>query len=241
MLMKHQQPPIKKHAEIMTSIEDRLIQIRSSIRDAELSNNRPPGSVLLLAVSKTRPAADLACLYQFGQRHFGESYLQEALHKQQQLAHFNITWHFIGPIQSNKTKQIAAHFSWVHSVDRIKIAKRLNEHRPADLPPLNICLQINISDEQSKSGISLQQFVQFAEQIKSFSRLKLRGVMAIPAKLSSYEQQRDPYRRIFQAVTQQSGFEIDSFSFGMTGDLPAAIAEGATIVRIGTALFGARN
>jgi pyridoxal phosphate enzyme (YggS family) len=225
----------------MTTLENRLIQIRSSITDAELSNNRQPGSVLLLAVSKTRPAADLASLYHFGQRHFGESYVQEALYKQQELAHFNITWHFVGPIQSNKTKQIASHFSWVHSVDRIKIAKRLNEQRPAYLPPLNICLQINISDEQSKSGISLQQFVQFAEQIKSLSRLKLRGVMAIPAKLSTYKQQCAPYRRIYQAVTQQSDFDIDSFSFGMTGDLQAAIAEGATIVRIGTALFGPRN
>ena len=225
----------------MTTLENRLIQIRSNIRDAELSNNRKPGSVHLLAVSKTQPAVDLACLYQLGQRHFGESYLQEALHKQQELAHFNITWHFIGPIQSNKTRLIATHFSWVHSVDRIKIAKRLNEQRPAYLPPLNICLQINISDEESKSGISQDQFVQLAEQIKPLSRIKLRGVMAIPAKLGDYKQQREPYRRIYQAVKQSSQFDLDTFSFGMTGDLKAAIAEGATIVRIGTGLFGARN
>ena len=225
----------------MTTLENRLVQIRSSIRGEELSNNRKPGSVHLLAVSKTKPAAELACLYQLGQRHFGESYLQEALHKQQELAHFNITWHFIGPIQSNKTRLIATHFSWVHSVDRIKIAKRLNEQRPAYLPPLNICLQINISDEESKSGIAQDQFVQLAEQIKPLSRIKLRGVMAIPAKLGDYKQQREPYRRICQAVKQSSQFDLDTFSFGMTGDLKAAIAEGATIVRIGTGLFGARN
>jgi pyridoxal phosphate enzyme (YggS family) len=225
----------------MTTIAQRLKQIRSQISDAELACNRQPGSVLLLAVSKTKPAEDIAAAYQAGQRHFGENYLQEALRKQQELGAYDITWHFIGPIQSNKTKPLAAHFDWVHSVDSLKIAERLSAQRPSHLPPLNICLQVNISDEPSKSGIILAELPQLCEQVAKLPSLNLRGVMAIPAPQQDFEQQCQPYRTLYQAVSELHRPELDTFSFGMTGDLKAAIVEGSTIVRIGTALFGERN
>lgn len=223
------------------TITQRFKQIRSQISNAELAFNRQPGSVRLLAVSKTKPAEDLAAAYQSGQRHFGENYLQEALGKQQELGAYDITWHFIGPIQSNKTKALATHFDWVHSVDSLKIARRLSEQRPAHLPPLNVCLQVNISDEQSKSGISLDELPELCEQVVKLPNLRLRGVMAIPAPQDDFEQQRRPYKTLYQAVAKLGRPELDTFSFGMTGDLQAAIAEGSTIVRIGTALFGERN
>ena len=225
----------------MDSIAERFQQIRSQIRHAASIAGRPRDSVRLLAVSKTKPAQDIAALYRLGQRHFAENYLQEALVKQQQLAAFNITWHFIGPIQSNKTKAIATHFSWVHSVDRLKIAQRLSEQRPAHLPPLNICLQVNISQESSKSGVSLDELPSLVEAVLLLPQLRLRGVMAIPEPESSYHKQRQPYHLLYQAVQQLNRPELDSFSFGMSGDLKAAIMEGATIVRIGTALFGERH
>ncbi|TAK60840.1 YggS family pyridoxal phosphate-dependent enzyme [Methylobacter sp.] len=225
----------------MTTIAQRLKQIRSQINDAELACNRQPGSVLLLAVSKTKPAEDIAAAYQAGQRHFGENYLQEALRKQLELGAYDITWHFIGPIQSNKTKPLAMHFDWVHSVDSLKIAERLSAQRPAHLPPLNICLQVNISDEPSKSGITLAELPQLCEQVAKLPNLNLRGVMAIPAPQQDFEQQRQPYKILHQAVVELHRPELDTFSFGMTGDLKAAIVEGSTIVRIGTALFGERN
>lgn len=225
----------------MTTIAQRLKQIRSQISAAELAYNRRPGSVLLLAVSKTKPAEDIAAAYQAGQRHFGENYLQEALKKQQELGAYDITWHFIGPIQSNKTKPLAMHFDWVHSVDSLKIAERLNAQRPSGLPPLNICLQVNISDEQSKSGITLAELPQLCEQVSQLPNLKLRGVMAIPAPQQDFELQREPYKALCQAVAELHRPDLDTFSFGMTGDLKAAIAEGSTIVRIGTALFGERD
>jgi len=225
----------------MPTIAQRLKQIRTQIYHAEIACHRNPGSVLLLAVSKTKPANDIAAAYQAGQRHFGENYVQEALLKQRQLGAFDITWHFIGPIQSNKTKTIATHFDWVHSVDSFKIARRLSEQRPGYLAPLNICLQVNISDEDSKSGITLDELPQMIVQVSELSNLKLRGVMAIPAPEDDYERQRQPYKALYQAVAQLVRPELDTFSFGMTGDLKAAIAEGATIVRIGTALFGPRR
>ncbi len=225
----------------MSTIQQRFSKIRSQIRQAEISSARDAGSVQLLAVSKTKSARDVALAYQLGQRHFGESYCQEALVKQQALGAFNITWHFIGPIQSNKTKAIARYFSWVHSVDRLKIARRLSEQRPIDLPPLNICLQVNISGESSKSGIMLSELPQLIEQVKGLANIRLRGVMAVPEPESDYLRQCQPYRQLYQTVNQLNMAELDSFSFGMTGDLKAAIAEGSTIVRIGTALFGPRT
>ncbi len=224
----------------MTTIAQRLKNIHTQIREAELAGNRQPGEVILLAVSKTKPAEDIAAAYQAGQRHFGENYLQEALKKQQELAAYAITWHFIGPIQSNKTRALAAHFDWVHSVDSFKIAQRLSDQRPLYWPPLNICLQINVSDELSKSGISLAELPLLCEQIAMLPNLKLRGVMAIPAPHQEFEQQRLSYKALYEAVTKLKKYELDTYSFGMSGDLKAAITEGSTIVRIGTALFGER-
>lgn len=225
----------------MNTITQNFYKIQSQIRHAEIACGRKKGSVKLLAVSKTKPAKDIAQLYQAGQRHFGENYLQEALEKQRQLAAFNISWHFIGPIQSNKTKAIANHFNWVHSVERLKIAKRLSEQRSDYLPPLNLCLQVNISHEDSKSGITLDELSRLVTEINALKNIRLRGVMAIPAPVSDYELQREPYHKLYQAVAALKQPQLDTFSFGMTGDLKAAIAEGATIVRIGTALFGQRE
>jgi hypothetical protein len=224
----------------MESMAVRFQHIRSQIRHATSIAGRPRDSVQLLAVSKTKPATDIAALYRLGQRHFAENYLQEALTKQQQLAAFNISWHFIGPIQSNKTRPIACHFDWVHSVDRLKIAQRLSEQRPEHLPPLNICLQVNISDEASKSGVSVDALPELVQAVSELANLRLRGVMAIPEPETNYAKQRQPYRRLYQAVQQLDRSDLDSFSFGMSGDLKAAIMEGATMVRIGTALFGER-
>lgn len=225
----------------MHEIKQRFRKIESQIRQAELDAERKTNSVQLLAVSKTKPSSYITIAYNLGQRHFGESYVQEALSKQQELSAFNITWHFIGPIQSNKTKSIASHFNWVHSVDRLKIAKRLSEQRPSHLPALNICLQINISNEETKSGVLLNELPQLIEEISQLPNIQLRGVMAIPEPNTDYDAQRQPYQQLYQAVKQLNRPELDTFSFGMTGDLKAAIAEGSTIVRIGTALFGARS
>ena len=222
-------------------IHNRLKHILAQIRQAEIAYQRKPGSVLLLAVSKTKSAKEIAAAYQAGQRHFGESYCQEALKKQQELGGFDITWHFIGPVQSNKTKVLATHFAWVHSVDSLKIAKRLSEQRSNTQPPLNICLQVNISDEPSKSGITLNELPQLCELVAELPNLRLRGVMAIPMPEDDFELQRLPYKTLYQAVAKLGYHELDTYSFGMSGDLNAAIAEGATIVRIGTALFGARK
>lgn len=223
------------------TITERIQVIRSQIENYCQDCNRNPETVLLLAVSKTKPAADIAAAYQAGLRHFGENYCQEALLKQQALGAYNITWHFIGPIQSNKTNKIAQHFSWVHSVDSLRIATRLSEQRPANLPPLNICLQVNVSGEKSKSGISLDELPELCSAVAALPRLNLRGVMAVPAPLEDYEQQRLPYKALVQAVIDLNRPELNTFSFGMTGDLKAAICEGSTIVRIGTALFGSRK
>ena len=225
----------------MIDITERFQHVRSQIRHAVGIAGRPRNSVQLLAVSKTKPACDIAALYRLGQRHFAENYLQEALAKQRQLSAFNITWHFIGPIQSNKTRPIAEHFCWVHSVDRLKIAERLSEQRPDYLPPLNICLQVNISAEASKSGVSAEELPALVEAVGKLPNLRLRGVMAIPEPEDNYAKQRLPYRRLHEAVKQLNRPELDSFSYGMSGDLKAAIMEGATMVRIGTALFGERG
>lgn len=225
----------------MDSIAERFQHVRSQIRHAISIAGRPRGCLQLLAVSKTKPASDIANLYRLGQRHFAENYLQEALSKQQQLSAFNITWHFIGPIQSNKTRPIANHFDWVHSVDRLKIAQRLSEQRSEHLPPLNICLQVNISEETSKSGISLPELPELVNAVQGLPNIRLRGVMAIPEPENNYSKQRQPYKTLYQAIQALNKPELDSFSFGMSDDLRAAIMEGATMVRIGTALFGERH
>ena len=225
----------------MNTIKQNFYTVQSQILDAEKINKRDKNSVQLLAVSKTKSAAEITQLYNLGQRHFGENYLQEALDKQLELKELAIIWHFIGSIQSNKTKIIATHFNWVQSVDRLKIAKRLSTQRPDYLPPLNICLQVNISDEESKSGVSLNALPDLIADVQALPNIQLRGVMAIPAPQENYDLQCEPYRKLYQAVKALNQSALDTFSFGMTKDLNAAIAEGATIVRIGTALFGVRD
>lgn len=223
-------------------ITDNLKHILAEIRAAEQAATRPVNTVQLLAVSKTKPAQAIIEAYRAGQRHFGENYVQEAINKQKLLGAFAITWHFIGPIQSNKTRLIAEHFDWVHSVDSLKIAQRLSAQRPPCFPVLNVCLQVNISEESSKSGIRLQELPMLCEQVWQLPNLHLRGVMAIPAPEIGMVNQRKPYQKLFQAVKRLDlSNQLDTFSFGMSGDLNAAIMEGASIIRIGTALFGHRN
>jgi hypothetical protein len=220
----------------------RLSAVLARIRAAEQRFGRVPGSVALLAVSKTKPVAALAAVAAAGQRCFGENYLQEALPKIQALQHLNLEWHFIGPVQSNKTRRLAEHFAWVHSVDRRKIAERLSAQRPAEWPPLNICLQVNIDAQPSKSGLALAQLVATAKAVMELPRLRLRGLMAIPKPAAEFAAQRAPYARLREAQQDliSQGLALDTLSMGMSDDLEAAIAEGATIVRIGTAIFGPR-
>lgn len=194
----------------------------------------------LLAVSKTQPAEAIREAFDAGLRDFGENYLQEALEKQADLADLPLRWHFIGPIQSNKTKAIAEHFDWVHSVDRLKIAQRLSEQRPDALGPLNICIQVNVSGEASKSGCSPEAVAALAETIATLPRLRLRGLMTIPAPTENPVEQRQAFARL-RRLKETLGADLDTLSMGMSQDLEAAIAEGATWVRIGTALFGARE
>lgn len=201
---------------------------------------RDPGTVGLMAVSKTQPAAAIREAHDAGLLDFGENYLQEALEKQAELADLPLVWHFIGPIQSNKTKPIAEHFDWVHSVDRLKIAQRLSKQRPAELPLLNVCLQVNVSGETSKSGCAPEDVPELARAIAALPNLRLRGLMAIPEPTDDVAEQHAAFASVRQ-LQQQVDAELDCLSMGMSQDLEAAIAEGATWVRIGTALFGARN
>lgn len=226
----------------MSTIAERLTQVRLRIRQAAITAGRDPDSIQLLAVSKTRPIADLEAALAAGQTAFGESYLQDALPKIIALGE-RAEWHFIGPIQSNKTRQIASHFAWVHSVDRLKIAERLSEQRPPHLPPLNVCLQINTSGENSKAGTSLAEAPQLAQALAGLPRLRLRGLMTIPAPAAEMAQQRRPFAQLRQLLEQLNamGLALDTLSMGMSDDLEAAIAEGATVVRIGTAIFGPRS
>ncbi|GAB7528096.1 YggS family pyridoxal phosphate-dependent enzyme [Pseudomonas sp. 3A(2025)] len=224
----------------MSTIAANISTLEQRIRDAALAAHREPASIGLLAVSKTKPAEDLRQAHAAGLQHFGENYLQEALGKQQQLSDLPLYWHFIGPIQSNKTRAIAEHFDWVHSVDRLKIAQRLSEQRPEHLAPLNICIQLNVSGEASKSGCTAEDLPALAEAIASLPRLKLRGLMAIPEPTDDLAAQQAAFARV-RALQAQLPQVLDTLSMGMSHDLEAAIAEGATWVRIGTALFGARD
>ena len=224
----------------MSTIHDNIAKVRTRIREAAQACGRDPQTVRLLAVSKTKPAAELRAACACGQRDFGENYLQEALAKQAELADLELTWHFIGPIQSNKTRPIAEHFAWVHSVDRLKIAQRLSEQRPAHLPPLNICLQVNVSGEASKSGCAPEELPALALAVSQLPNLRLRGLMTIPEPTRDVAQQHTACARLRQ-LRDDLNLELDVLSMGMSDDLEAAIAEGATWVRIGTALFGARD
>ena len=224
----------------MSTIAENIAKVGERIRAAAQASGRDLDSVGLLAVSKTKPAAAVREAYAAGLRDFGENYLQEALEKQAELSELALIWHFIGPIQSNKTKPIAEHFAWVHSVDRLKIAQRLAEQRPSHLPPLNICLQVNVSAEDSKSGCAPAELAALAEAVSQLPNLRLRGLMAIPEPTDDVAAQRAAFARL-RELRDGLPLPLDTLSMGMSHDLDAAIAEGATWVRIGTALFGARD
>jgi pyridoxal phosphate enzyme (YggS family) len=224
----------------MSTIAGNIALVEARIRAAALAVQRDVTSIHLLAVSKTKPAAALREAYAAGVRDFGENYLQEARAKQLELADLPLSWHFIGPIQSNKTRDIAEHFAWVHSVDRLKIAQRLSEQRPAELPPLNICIQVNVSGEASKSGCTPADLPALANAISALPRLKLRGLMAIPEPTEDRAEQDAAFATVRQ-LQESLNLGLDTLSMGMSHDLESAIAQGATWVRIGTALFGARD
>ncbi|MHC8353483.1 YggS family pyridoxal phosphate-dependent enzyme [Pseudomonas sp. RT4P38] len=224
----------------MSTIADNILQVSSRIYAAAVAAKRDEDSVQLLAVSKTKSAEAVREAHAAGIRDFGENYLQEALSKQLELADLPLIWHFIGPIQSNKTRAIAEHFAWVHSVDRLKIAQRLSEQRPADLPPLNICIQVNVSGEASKSGCTPADLPALANAISELPRIKLRGLMAIPEPTEDRAAQDAAFAAV-QRLQASLNLPLDTLSMGMSHDLESAIAMGATWVRIGTALFGARG
>ncbi|QXH67181.1 YggS family pyridoxal phosphate-dependent enzyme [Pseudomonas asgharzadehiana] len=224
----------------MSTIADNIGQVSGRIRAAAEAVQRDANSIHLLAVSKTKPAPAVREAYAAGLRDFGENYLQEALGKQAELTDLPLSWHFIGPIQSNKTRAIAENFDWVHSVDRLKIAQRLSEQRPAELPPLNICIQVNVSGEASKSGCTPADLPALANAISALPHLKLRGLMAIPEPTEDRAEQDAAFATVCD-LQARLNLPLDTLSMGMSHDLESAIAQGATWVRIGTALFGARD
>lgn len=225
---------------VMSTIAENIAKVGARIREAAQASQRNLQDIGLLAVSKTKPADAVREAHAAGLRDFGENYLQEALEKQAALSDLPLIWHFIGPIQSNKTRPIAEHFDWVHSVDRLKIAQRLSDQRPAHLPALNICLQVNVSLEASKSGCSPEELPELARAISALPNLRLRGLMAIPEATDDIAAQHAAFARLRQ-LRDDLALNLDTLSMGMSHDLEAAIAEGATWVRIGTALFGARD
>lgn len=244
-------PILLNNTGIMTAILSNLQAVHCAIKQAAQQAQRDPAQIALLAVSKTVSAAQVREAYAAGQRAFGENYLQEALEKMAALRDLPLEWHFIGPIQSNKTRAIAENFSWVHSVDRLIIAERLSARRPSALPPLNVCLQVNVSGENSKAGVAPQEALSLARAIAVLPHLKLRGLMAIPAPVDglasgrTFAAQRAPLAMLRELMQQLKenvpGAQLDTLSMGMSQDLTAAILEGATIVRVGTAIFGTRN
>lgn len=223
----------------MQNIADNLTQVRRLIQQSALAAGRNPSDVTLLAVSKTKTPADIEEAYAAGQRDFGENYVQEALPKIAALNHSDLIWHFIGPIQSNKTREIAEHFQWVHTVDRLKVAERLSHQRPAHLPPLQVCIQVNIDADEAKSGCIPTETAVLGEAIRRLPNLHLRGLMTIPRENSGAE----PFHELAQLAhsLRRDGLALDTLSMGMSADLDLAIKEGATLVRIGSAIFGARS
>ena len=226
------------------TINERINHIEQFIRHAEIIYNRDPEGVTLLAVSKGHSSDDIQEAFTAGLRDFGENYLQEALNKINTLSSLPICWHFIGPIQSNKTASIAQHFSWVHSVSRQKIAQLLNDSRPASMPPLAICLQVNFDDEETKAGLKPNEVEALASYIQTLPRLQLRGLMMIPKPQTSEASQYLSFLRLaslMDTLNKTLGLQLDTLSMGMSNDLNAAIRAGSTIVRIGTAIFGERK
>ena len=228
----------------MSTITKNIALVRSRIAAAAQACGRSAEQIGLLAVSKTHPASAIEEAWRAGLHDMGENYLQEALEKQAQLSHLPLTWHFLGNIQSNKSRQVAEHFDWVHAVDRLRIARRLSAQRPAGLGPLNICLQVNISGEESKSGCTPAELPELALAVEQLENVRLRGLMVIPQPSDDFEEQRAAFRQTRLLLEQLNGqlqTPMDCLSMGMSGDLEAAVAEGATWVRIGTAIFGARG
>jgi len=226
----------------MHNIEQNLARVRQQIQQAATAAGRQESDITLQAVSKSKPVCDIRAAYEQGQRDFGENYLQHAEQKIIQLSDLGIHWHFIGPLQSNKTRRVSELFDWVHSIDRLKIAQRLNDQRPNNLAPLNILLQVNIDEEDSKAGIHAEEILPLAAQLQGMQNIRLRGLMAIPAIHSDYKQQCIPFahmKTLFDNLRQQHP-QCDTLSMGMSADMQAAIAQGSTLVRIGTAIFGAR-
>lgn len=231
----------------MQTIQANLERIQTEIRDYETKFGRPSQSVQLLAVSKTKPNQAILDALNAGHRQFGENYVQEGVEKiqyfQEHHSQFDIEWHFIGPIQSNKTKPIAENFDWVHSVERAKIAKRLSDQRGQDRAPLQVLIQVNTSAEESKSGVNEQEVLELAKTISELPNITLRGLMSIPANVQDYQQQLKAFnqlRALFDQLKSQYS-EVDTLSMGMSGDMQAAVESGSTMVRIGTAIFGARD
>ncbi len=227
----------------MIGVTENLSLLSDLLRKAAVEAGRDPAAVQLLAVSKKQPLAKIRAAYAAGQRDFGENLVQEGLEKIAALADLGITWHFIGHLQSNKTRAVAENFDWVHTIDKLKTARRLSEQRPPGLPPLQVCIQVNVDDEASKSGVAPDDLPELASACTELPRLRLRGLMCLPAIRDGFEAQREPFaalRRLAQKL-RQLGIETDTLSMGMTDDYRAAVFEGATIVRIGTALFGERR
>lgn len=227
----------------MTTISTNLQAVKRRIIGACSRAGRDPASVTLLAVSKTFSAVMLREAHAAGQRRFGENYVQDALAKQAELADLDLEWHFIGPLQSNKTKSVAEHFAWVHSVDRLKIAERLSAQHPAHLPPLNVCVQVNVSGEASKRGCAPEAAPALCRAVAALPNLRLRGLMAIPEPTddSALARRRFASLRVLRDELNRAGLALDTLSMGMSHDLEEAIMEGATLVRVGTAIFGERN
>jgi len=227
----------------MGIIAQQITAVRQNISDIAKKCGRNPSLISLVAVSKTRPATDIVAAYQAGQKDFGENYLQEAQEKISSLQHLPLVWHFIGSIRSNKTRSIAENFDWVHTLSSFKHAQRISDQRPAQLPPINACIQVNISHEDSKSGVEPGQTEHLAGQISQLTGIKLRGLMAIPQASSDKQHQRQAFAQLasLMARLNNRGFELDTLSMGMSGDMETAIEEGATMVRIGTAIFGERQ
>ncbi|WP_111415252.1 YggS family pyridoxal phosphate-dependent enzyme [Billgrantia lactosivorans] len=229
-----------------TMLSESLASARRRLTEALAAAGRPADAARLLAVSKTKPAGMIREAWRLGQREFGENYVQEALEKQAELADLeDIVWHFIGPLQANKTRAVAEHFDWVHSVDREKVARRLNDQRPEALRPLEVCLQVNVSGEASKAGIGFDELEDLAGKVLALPRLRLRGLMAIPAPADGLARQREPLARLRLALDalrrRFPEAPLDTLSMGMSDDLEAAVLEGATLVRLGTAIFGTRD
>ncbi len=234
---------ITKHRyQNVIGVTENLSIIRDLLKQAALDAGRRPESVTLVAVSKKQPVTAVLEAARAGQRHFGENFVQEGVDKIRQTGRDDLVWHFIGHLQSNKTRDAAKYFDWVHTIDRSKIARRLSEQRPDDLPPLNVCIQVNVDDEASKSGVPPAAAVDLAEEVALLRRLRLRGFMCIPDPGNDAAAQRRAFRKLAEvaAAARGRGLDTDTLSMGMSGDYVAAIAEGATLVRIGTAIFGPR-